>query len=514
MRLSVVKRNVVSNVIGSGMVALLTILITPLQVNILGIEAYGIVGFIATLQVVFSAFDLGLSSTLTRELATDLSPEKRRSVDLLKTAIVIYWGSAVVAGLLIGLFAPWIAVNWFSGAKTDTDLLIRSLQVIALYLAMRWPVSLYVGVLSGLQRMEILNLIKIGIVLIRLVGGIVVLMYWRTLNAFLYWTAFSALLEVAAYAVTCHKLYPAMSIRPGFSVEALRRVWRFSVSMNTLAILGIFIVQLDRLMLSKMGSLEHLGYYNLAYTAASGLVLVIGSINAAVFPWFAEVHGAADKSALVRRYGDASFAMMLVVTLGAVALVFYAHDLITLWVNKEAADGTELLVIFLVLGFWVSAAITNVYNVAIASGRPQRHLKVNIISIVPYVIGQYLLIRYFAATGAAIGWFLLNVGYSIFLLPFVHRNIIGIGVWGWLKTSVGLPVTLALAAFVPIKLALLLLDAKPYENLLGMLASVAFYAVIGYVVLRRGGHLGLASLRLGSRSTGTVLEKAHDESDP
>jgi O-antigen/teichoic acid export membrane protein len=64
--MSVIGRNIFANFFGIALVTALTVAITPAQIRILGVEAFGIVGFIATLQLAFTALDLGLSSTLTR----------------------------------------------------------------------------------------------------------------------------------------------------------------------------------------------------------------------------------------------------------------------------------------------------------------------------------------------------------------------------------------------------------------------------------------------------------------
>ena len=74
--MSLARRNIVANLVGGIWITALTLAITPLQVRLLGIEAYGLIGFIATLQIVFTMFDFGLSSTVTREIAsaTQLQP--------------------------------------------------------------------------------------------------------------------------------------------------------------------------------------------------------------------------------------------------------------------------------------------------------------------------------------------------------------------------------------------------------------------------------------------------------
>src|SRR4051812_24945229 len=103
------KRNVLANLVASVWIAALTLLITPVQIHLLGIEAYGLIGFIATLQVIVGVLDLGLSSTITREIAGDRSPGRQASADLLRTAVVIYWGLAAAIGIVVMLAAGGLA---------------------------------------------------------------------------------------------------------------------------------------------------------------------------------------------------------------------------------------------------------------------------------------------------------------------------------------------------------------------------------------------------------------------
>src|SRR5437867_2832984 len=128
--MATIRRNILANFAGGTWTAILTIIITPLQVNILGMEAYGLVGFIATLQILFSVLDLGLSSTLTRELAGDNSSGRTRSLPLLQTAATIYWALAVVIGLTLTGLSGSIARTWFHSKAIDPAVLRQGLRVI------------------------------------------------------------------------------------------------------------------------------------------------------------------------------------------------------------------------------------------------------------------------------------------------------------------------------------------------------------------------------------------------
>ena len=109
---SVVKRNIATNVIGGGWTILLNLLAIPVQIRILGAEAYGLIGFVTSLQSILVLFDFGIPTTLVREVARDTSPDHRASHALICTSSTIYWVVAAVLVLAILAGAGWIARHW------------------------------------------------------------------------------------------------------------------------------------------------------------------------------------------------------------------------------------------------------------------------------------------------------------------------------------------------------------------------------------------------------------------
>lgn len=481
---SLVKKNIVANLFGGVVVTILTLVITPLQIDILGIQSYGVIGFIATLQVAFSIFDLGLSSTLTRELAIDKTPNKSNCHKLIGTVGAVYWMVAIVIGSLLWIFSESISQWWFKSEDIGQDTLIFSFKVIGLYLGLRWPVSMYIGILSGLQRMDALNAIKIAVTITRLGGGLIILLFWKTLDAFLIWIAFSAFLELWCYWFACKKIIPKITLYGNFSFNEIKRIWKYSLGINILSITGILIIQMDRIFLSKMGSLEELGYYNLAYVAVSGIGLILGAINSAAFPWLSESFHHKDRTEFLSRYNKSSLAILLIVGLFSAVMIFYSHLVISLWVNEVTSNHSYLLLIILAAGSWISASIANLYNVAIASGRPSWHIKVNGILILPYFICLYIAIKYFGAIGAALSWLFLNITYVIFLVNPINVEILGLNAKKWL-TNIFYPALITgILAFLPLKLLAFYLEFSQFKQFLVMVISSLIYVFIGYFVVK------------------------------
>lgn len=478
-------RNIIANLIGGAWVAVLTLLITPLQVNILGMEAYGLIGFIATLQMILSIFDLGLSTTITRELARDHSQGRVASLPLLRTGMVVYWSVALVLGCGVAAFADPIAAAWFNAKDIPPDVLAHGIRVIAIFLALRWPVAFYSGVLSGLQRMDILNLVRSLAMTVRLAGGALVLVIWRDLAFFLWWLAVSSAMEVVMFGLASHRVHPAIGVKPSFSVEAFREIWGFAVSMNALALITLVIVQADRVAISKLLPLAELGYYSLAYNTVTGVSLVLAAFGSAMLPSFAAAHGAGNLPLVEARYRKASASQVFIV--GGIAFPFalFGRPILTLWVSAEAAEGAWLPLALLAAGFWFSALYTNAYNLLIACGRTATTLRISLVSAIPYCVALALMVLQFGIAGAAATWLALTIFYTLTLLPAAQRTISGAPLLRYVIQSFGRPLVLALICFGgPRLMAQVVPHGEEITLQLSlMLLGGCFYLALGYAWL-------------------------------
>jgi O-antigen/teichoic acid export membrane protein len=494
--MSAVKRNIVSNILAAVWIMALTLVITPMQVRILGIEAYGLIGFIATLQVVFTMFDMGLSSTLTRQIAADRSAGHLDSRVLIRTASTIYWTFACLVGVLLAGSAHLIAQRWFNTSALSTADVTNALYAITVYLAARWPVALYSGILCGLQRMDILNIVKTAAVSLRLLGGMVVLLIWSDLTIFLWWTAMSAIMEVCAYFVVCRKASGIVSWRFGLSLDAIRKVWAFSLSISALSLLALVISQLDRLMLSKMLSLQDLGYYTLAYNTASTVSIGISAVSSAMLPAFAAAFGTGATDGMSRQYDNASRALFFIIGFAVFPLLFFGDAILSMWVGPDAAVGAYRPLVLLAAGFWFSAALSNAYSVTIATGVPNMTLKLSALSAVPYALALYCLVRIDGINGAALAWLLLNLVYFVVLVPAVHRKVLDVSTRDWVFQLM-LPFALVGAAsFAVPRLVSSYLSELPQVivECAALLLAMVIYGLAGFRLLGPGMQADIKSL--------------------
>src|SRR5882724_11477490 len=112
--------NVVANLVGQGWSVLLSLVVVPLYLRLLGIEAYGLIGFYVMLQGLAQVLDLGLSPTMNREMAR-------------------YWAIGIGIGTGLVLAAPFIARHWLQASVISEGDVRQALMLMGLLVALQWP---------------------------------------------------------------------------------------------------------------------------------------------------------------------------------------------------------------------------------------------------------------------------------------------------------------------------------------------------------------------------------------
>ena len=79
--MNLLQKNITANFLGSTWQALIGLIFVPFYIKFMGIESWGLVGFFITLQAIFGLLDMGLTSTLNRELARlSVMPHKEQEM--------------------------------------------------------------------------------------------------------------------------------------------------------------------------------------------------------------------------------------------------------------------------------------------------------------------------------------------------------------------------------------------------------------------------------------------------
>ncbi|MBU2461506.1 oligosaccharide flippase family protein [bacterium] len=447
--MNLLKKNIAANFTGSIWQAIMGLVFIPLYIKFMGIESWGLIGFFATLQAIFGLLDMGLSSTLNREMARlSVLPGKEQEMrNLVRTLEAVYWCVAVFVGIAVVSLSPFIAHHWVKAGQLSPKTIEQALLIMGFVIALQMPTGFYSGGLMGLQKQVLLNVINISISTLRGAGAILILwLVSPTIQAFFLWQIVISITNAFLLAFFLWRRLPLGEKRAVFQKQLLKGIWRFSAGMSGISILAAILTQLDKVILSKMLSLEIFGYYMLASMVAMSLPRLFTPVFFSIYPRFTQLVSINNQDELKRLYHKSCQFIAVLILPVTIVIALFSYEVILLWTqNPTTAERTHLLVSILICGTALNGLMNPPYALQLAFGWTRLSVFKNIIAVILFVpLIIYMAMRY-GATGAASVWLFLNIGYVFFEIPIMHRRLLRKEKWRWYWQDVCVPLIAGLS---------------------------------------------------------------------
>lgn len=454
-----VARNIVANLVGNFWLFAITAIAIPVYIALLGVEAFGLVGFFSVLLATLQVLELGLGVVINREIAqTRFIPERFQNTrDLFKSLEAIYWVVGLILAIVIYLSAPFIAGEWLNNEHQDEAVVENAVRLMGLAIAFSWPTSLYVGCLRGLEKQVLLNLVQIASGTLRTGGALLIL--WQvsaTVEAFFLWQLAASAISTIAIAIVCWRVLPHRIRSAKISLSPLRDVWRFTMGLSATTVVTFLLSNFDKVVLSKSLSLSAFGAYNVANQMNAASRLIPGAVYKALFPRFSLLYATNDQDALAKIFHNGSQLIALVVFPASVTLAMFSAEILQLWLrNAQVAESAANIASVLLLGSALNAALGIPYLMTVASGWSMYGFYQNLISAIVIVPLMLFLVSMYGAMGAALAWLILNFGYLIIGAPIIARKSVPMAsLFVFYFRDIGAPLVICIAVSAVGRLAL------------------------------------------------------------
>lgn len=444
-------RNLSLGIASSIWSALIGLAVVPFYIKYLGVESYGLIGFFVTLQAIFGLLDMGMAPTINREVARcTVSGAMDEAGQLLSTLAIIYWSMAVTIAVTVLVLAPWIAESWLQSKILTNESLTHAVMLMGVVVACRWPVGLYQGVLLGAQRLGTSSAISLIMVTVGNIGAVAIIaLVSPSIEAFFIWQASMGII----YVVLLRKV--AWQIVGGnrqykFDIERLKSVWRFSVGMSGVAVMGVILIQMDKVLLSKILSLEDFGKYMLAWTVANGLYVILTPTFNVIYPRLSANVASGETKKLVAFYRTGSRLLAVVIFPLAMAIALASNEIIALWTqNQLLATKLASIVQLLVIGTALNGIMHFPYALQLAFGSARLPLIITIVLAIVFAPLVIILSSTYGLEGGGGAWLVLNILYVVFGTWLTHRHFLRGMAVKWLSVDVGIPLLISLIVMLP-----------------------------------------------------------------
>jgi len=416
-----IAKNSIFNLVGQILPMLVGLLTIPYIVRGLGTAQYGILSIATILLGYFSIFDLGLSRATVKFVSENLSPERIHKVpELVWTSLSLLVALGSIGGILAALFVPVSVTHLFKMPPS----LAGEARIALFILCASMPIMLgndaLRGVLEASQRFDLVNCVKVpasvlfysvAALVIPLgvhVAGIVSLMVAIRLVSGLFYLSF------------CLRVIPGLRSNFRVSRASLGPLATFGGSIMVSNVTAPLLGYLERFMIASLLSVSMLTFYSAPYELVSKLLIFPMSIVPSLFPYFS-YHGAQKSSEVADVTSRAVKYLFLVLTPPAAVFIFFARDIMNLWLGPQFAAQSTLVLQLVTMVFFLNAFAIIPFTSVQALGRPDLKAILDLLTIPVYVAVAWLLMRRAGIDGAALAKLLVTISDGFFLYIFAFR---------------------------------------------------------------------------------------------
>lgn len=446
-------RDLISSTVSRAVSACVVLVATPVYLRMLGAEAYGLVGFYASLLACTIFLEQIFSPLIIRTLASskavgiDSSVVWCRFVTFEKLVV----GVSVALGLAVLSTSGLISSHLLSTQTLTTAELLASLHAMALLLLFQWPTLYYGAALAGLSDQVFLNTTRAMVSMVQWGGGILLLTLMSPSVALLfYWHAFWFFLQGVLWRRRILVKISPVQRTGSWDAGMIREGWRYALGTLTIGITGTILTQADKFWIAKQAPLAEFAAYSLSFTAASVVTLFIAQPAMAVaLPHFVSKISVESNATIAQEYRRWTQLIVLCTVPLVGILVFHTEPLLQLWFgsSSELIRGAINYVPLVALGTLLNVLMMLPFNMQLAHGWSSLSARKNLVAAPVFLaLLWYLTPRWGPITGAWL-WLALNLGYFLIEVPLMHRRILKDVLWPWWIQDTTLPCLLGLLVF-------------------------------------------------------------------
>jgi O-antigen/teichoic acid export membrane protein len=334
--------------------------LSPFIVRHLGPIGYGVWILAVSTVSYLNLLDMGLRSSIVRYVSKNSAIEN--IIEAQKAIGAALWFRTGLAGVIC-LLSVALALAFPHLFKVPPDLQ-RAGQITVLLCALGVAISMisgvFGGVLSGINRFDVLSSISVGQTIARAAGVLVILRSGYGLVALAYWELAVALAGGIATGGAALKIYPSCRIRlrrP--DIATLKMIWAYSFKTFIIIIAVQIVFYTDNLV---VGAFLSVGAVTL-YSIAGNLAMYSGQVSSAMGSTFIpmasnlEAKGQEkDLQKLLLRGTQAALGLMLPI---GITLLLRGKTFIGLWMGQQYSQTSgTILQILLISQFFTIANST------------------------------------------------------------------------------------------------------------------------------------------------------------
>jgi O-antigen/teichoic acid export membrane protein len=419
------------------------LVLSPLILHRLGDEAFSVWVLVFALAGYFGLLDLGIRSSIVKYTAKFIASSDLDQLSrYLSTAVAFY--TVVAATVLLFTAVGWFYVDHFFRVSPGLLTSARLLFVVSgVGVACSFPLSVFTGVLEGLQKFSVLQLTQAGVHLVRAACIVVALTNGKGLLTI---GIIAIATNLFGYVILTAVVMRAVPVR--LSLAHVERI-----AFSKMAGYGVFAFlilmaeklrfQSDAIVIGAFLSASAITAFSIAAKLAEYSGYAVRGMSQIFVPMSSQFDAAGDVSRLRRTLVAGNRACALIVFPLCITLLIMGRSVIEIWVGARYVASYSLLVVLLVPRTLYVAQSTST-KVLLGMGRHRTLATVLLLEGAANLLFSLVLVRPLGLLGVALGTAIPLTCTSVLFLPEHICGLLQIPLATFLRGSYGLPVILCL----------------------------------------------------------------------
>jgi O-antigen/teichoic acid export membrane protein len=485
-----VLRNIGSSWLGVVLTFLVGIFLSPFLLHKLGDDAFGLWILIFSITGYYGICDFGIRSTIVKYVAQyEASGDREQLTRIVNVSIAVYSCVALALLIVVSISALYLDVLFrISPSFLHTAKLL--FLMVGAAIAVGFPMSVFTGILEGLQQFYFVNVIQAITTALRVVLIVLALNHGLGLLTVAFVTVMLPLLSYGIYAWHVMRTVPLQFGARFVSKSTLRMMFRYS-SLSFISNVAFRLrFQTDAIVIGAMLSASAITYFSIGSKLVSYSLLFITGVGEVLTPMFSQLHAVDDQRRLRKLFILGNRACALIVLPISAGLLILGKSIIDVWVGPRYESSYIILVILVIpsiLCYVQGGSRQLLYGIG-------EHKVLAIVSLcegIVNVILSVVLIHYWGIVGDALGTAIPLALTSLFFLPQYVCRLLGFPLWEFVKEAYLIPVALTVPLVATLLLMHHIVHAHTYPQLVLEVIAGGLSFSIGAIWVMRREPLGL-----------------------
>ncbi|MEQ1762645.1 MAG: hypothetical protein ABL984_05790 [Pyrinomonadaceae bacterium] len=338
----------------------LGLLVTPLLLKRLGLEAYGV--YLVILGFIGYSYTFNVSRAVAKFVAEfKASGETQKINPAITAAFCISLTSGILGSLVIALLANW-AVKDLLQISTEFQ---RPATVALMIGGASIPFILigqvFQNILQGTHRFAALSIITNLNWSMLNAGNVLLVVLGFGIDSLILWTVVVAASVAAISYVAARRSEPDYRLEFGSAELMLRPVAAYGSSIFMYQIFGSLMLIFERAWVTRHFGAETAAYYLVPMALGLYFHGFMSNLTAAIFPVFNEL--IADRERLLELYKKSTKLIVSFSVLFLISMFFGGKIFLGLWIDPQFAEKSYRLLLIHAFTFGLMAAVIAVWQI-------------------------------------------------------------------------------------------------------------------------------------------------------